>query len=251
MKLKLSRPIVFFDLETTGTNISSDRIIEISILKVFPDESTITRTMLINPEMPIPKEASEVNRIYDEHVFNKPTFVQVANELFDFIRDCDLGGFNSNRFDIPLLAEEFLRANLNFSMKDRKAIDVMNIFHKKEKRNLIAAYKFYCDKDLTNAHSAEADTNATYEVLCSQLDKYEDLENDIEKLSEYSTTTKNVDFAGQIVYDKDGVEIFNFGKHKGYSVKELFSKDVSYYNWIMGGDFPRYTKKVLTEIKNR
>ncbi len=251
MKLKLKRPIVFFDLETTGVDTSKDRIVEISMIKVMPDGEEITKTRLINPGMPIPPSATAIHGITDEDVKDCPTFAQIAKSLEQFIRGCDFGGFNSNRFDLPLLVEEFMRAGVDVDFKRRKFVDVQNIFHKKEQRTLIAAYKFYCDKDLTEAHSAEADTRATYEVLQAQLDKYLDLENDIDALAEFSARGETVDYAGRIVYDEKGVEVFGFGKYKGRSVCEIFSLEPSYYDWMMKGDFPLYTKKVITELRFR
>ncbi|MDO4757995.1 MAG: 3'-5' exonuclease [Rikenellaceae bacterium] len=251
MKLNLKRPIVFFDLETTGVDTSRDRIVEISLIKVMPNGDEIIRTRRINPEMPIPAEATAIHGITDEDVKNEPTFRQIAKSLYQFIQGCDFGGFNSNRFDLPLLVEEFLRAGVDVDFKRRKFIDVQNIFHKKEQRTLVAAYKFYCDKDLTEAHSAAADTQATYEVLCSQLDRYEDLENDVDFLADYSERDKTVDYAGRIIYNDKGEEVFSFGKYRGRKVEEIFAIEPSYYNWMMEGDFPRYTKKVITEIKLR
>ena len=249
MKLNLKRPIVFFDLETTGVDTAKDRIVEISMVKVMPDGDEIVRTRLINPEMHIPEDATAVHGITDEDVKNEPTFAQIAKSLSQFIEGCDFGGFNSNRFDLPILVEEFLRAGVDVDFKNRKFIDVQNIFHKMEQRTLVAAYKFYCDKDLTDAHSAEADTRATYEVLKAQLERYPDLENSIDYLSEFSTQEKFVDFAGRIIYDKNNVEIFNFGKYKGQAVADVFRKDPSYYSWIMDGDFSLYLKKVVTQIR--
>ena len=251
MELKLSRPICFFDLETTGVNISKDRIVEISILKVFPNGNKESKTWLVNPEMPIPPETTAVHGITNEKVANEPTFKQLAPEVNKMIKGCDLGGFNSNKFDIPLLAEEMLRVGLDFDMTNNVAVDVQNIFHKMEQRTLVAAYKFYCDKDLTDAHSAEADTTATYEVLCSQLDKYPELENDIKFLAEFSARRKMVDFAGFIAYNEDEKEIFTFGKHKGKLVEEVLEKEPGYFGWIQNADFPLYTKKVLTAIRLR
>ena len=252
MKLNLRRPMVFFDLETTGTNIATDRIVEISVVKVMPDGEEITRTRRINPEMPIPAEATAVHHITDEDVKDCPTFRQVAKSLCEFMIGCDFCGFNSNRFDLPLLAEELIRAGVDVGfLRKAKYVDVQNIFHKKEERTLVAAYRFYCGKDLTEAHSADADTMATYEVLCSQLDRYSDLENSVEFLSEFSTRVKTADFAGRIGIDENGVEVFTFGKHKGKSVEEVFRTEPSYYNWLMDGDFPNYTKKIVTEIKLR
>lgn len=251
MKLNLKRPIVFFDLETTGVDTSKDRIVEISMIKVMPDGSKDVKTRRVNPEMPIPAEATAVHGITDEDVKNEPTFRQLAKSLAQFIQGCDFGGFNSNRFDLPLLVEEFLRVGVDVDLKRRKFVDVQNIFHKKEQRTLVAAYKFYCDKDLTDAHSAAADTMATYEVLCAQLDRYDDLENDIDFLAEFSEREKAVDYAGRIVYNEQGVEVFSFGKYRGQSVEEVFRREPSYYAWMMEGDFPLYTKKVITEIRMR
>ena len=251
MKLNLKRPIVFFDLETTGVDTARDRIVEISMIKVMPDGEEITRTRRLNPGMHIPAEATAVHGITDDDVKECPTFAQVAKSLEQFIRGCDFGGFNSNRFDLPVLVEEFLRAGVDVDLKKRKFIDVQNIFHKKEQRTLVAAYKFYCDKDLDDAHSAEADTSATYEVLKAQLDRYSELQNDVEFLSEFSARSQNVDFAGRIIYDDKGVEVFNFGKHKGRSVAEVFKVDTGYYGWMMQGEFPLNTKNVITNIKLR
>jgi DNA polymerase-3 subunit epsilon len=251
MNLNLTKPIAFFDLETTGLNISSDRIVEISIIKIMPNGDKEIKTKLINPTIPISKESSAIHGIKDEDVKDKATFKEVANELNDFIKDCDLGGYNSNKFDIPLLAEEFLRAEIDFDVSERNLVDVQNIFHKMEQRTLVAAYQFYCNKDLTNAHSAEADTTATYEILEAQLTKYDELENNMEFLAEFSQRTKNVDLLGRIVYDEKGIEVFNFGKHKGNPVSEVYNKEPGYYSWMMNGDFPLYTKKVLTEIVDK
>ncbi len=251
MELKLSRPICFFDLETTGVNISKDRIVEISILKVYPNGNKESKTWLVNPEMPIPAETTAVHGVTNEKVANEPTFKQLAKMISDMISGCDLGGYNSNKFDIPLLAEEMLRADMDFDMSNNVAVDVQNIFHKMEQRTLVAAYKFYCDKDLTNAHSAEADTTATYEVLCSQLDKYPDLENDMKFLSEFSTRRKTADFAGFIAINDEGKEVFTFGKHKGKLVEEVLDKEPGYFGWIQNADFPLYTKKILTAIRLR
>ena len=249
MKLKLKNPIVFFDLETTGVNITSDRIVEISYLKVFPNGNEVSRTMRINPEMHIPEEASKVHGIYDDDVKDCKTFKQEAKEIAADFEGVDIAGFNSNRFDVPLLAEEFLRADVDLDMTRRKFIDVQVIFHKMEQRTLVAAMKFYCGKELEGAHSADADTRATYEVLKAQLDRYPELQNDVDFLSEFSSHTNNVDFAGRIVYDDKGVEVFNFGKYKGMPVAEVFRRDPSYYSWMMQGDFTLNTKQVLTRIK--
>lgn len=251
MQLNLTKPICFFDLETTGVNITSDRIVEISILKVYPNGKEERKTWRVNPEMPIPKEVTEIHGISDADVADKPTFKALAKEVYNMIKDSDLGGFNSNRFDIPLLAEEMLRAEVDFDMKNRQSVDVQTIFHKMEQRTLSAAYKFYCDKNLDDAHSAEADTNATYEVLKAQLEKYDDLENDTKFLAEFSSRKKFVDFAGFIAYNKKGEECFSFGKHKGKLVTEVLEKEPGYFGWLLNADFPLYTKKVLTAIKLR
>ena len=251
MNLNLTKPLCFFDLETTGINISKDRIVEISILKVSPNGSEESKTWLVNPEMPIPKEVTEIHGISDADVADKPTFNDLAKEVYNMIKDSDLAGFNSNRFDIPLLAEEMLRADIDFDMKNRLAIDVQTIFHKMEQRTLSAAYKFYCDKSLENAHSAEADTNATFEVLKAQLEKYEELENDSKFLAEFSSRKKFADFAGFIAFNKEGIECFSFGKHKNKTVVEVLEKEPGYFGWILNADFPLYTKKVLTAIKLR
>jgi DNA polymerase-3 subunit epsilon len=251
VKLNLKNPIVFFDLETTGINIVSDRIVEISYLKVYPNGDEESKTKRINPEMPIPPQASNIHGIKDEDVKDAPTFKAIAKSLAAQIEGCDLAGYNSNRFDIPLLAEEFLRADVEIDLMKRKFIDVQTIFHKKEQRTLAAAFKFYCDKDLENAHSAEADTKATYEVLKAQLDRYSDLKNDMTFLAEYSSFTNNVDFAGRVVYNEKKQEVINFGKYKGRLVEEVLREDPGYYGWIMQGDFTLHTKKVLTGIKLR
>lgn len=251
MQLNLTKPVCFFDLETTGINISKDRVVEISILKVFPNGNKESKTWLVNPEMPIPAETSAIHGITDDRVANEPTFKALAKDINAMIKDCDLAGFNSNRFDIPLLAEEMLRADLDFDMKGRVAIDVQTIFHKMEKRTLGAAYKFYCDKSLENAHTAEADTLATYEVLKAQLDRYEDLENDTKFLAEFSSHKKFADFAGFINYNEEGEECFSFGKHKNKKVLDVLDKEPGYFGWLLNADFPLYTKKVLTAIKLR
>jgi DNA polymerase-3 subunit epsilon len=249
MPLVLTKPLVFLDLETTGINIASDRIVEISILKLHPDGAQQTLTRRINPEMPIPAEATRVHGITNEDVANMPTFKQVAREIANLIDNSDLAGYNSNKFDIPLLGEEFLRADVDIDVKARKWIDVQNIFHKKEQRTLGAAYKFYCDKNLENAHNAEADTMATYEVLMAQLSRYEDLKNDVNFLHEFSGRTNSVDLAGRIVWNEKKIAVFNFGKHKDKPVTEIFEKEPSYFDWMMKGDFPLHTKKVLTAIR--
>lgn len=251
MELKLHKPICFFDLETTGTDISRDRIVEISVLKVYPNGNKESRTWLVNPERPIPPATTAFHGITDEKVANEPTFKELANTIHNMIKDSDLGGYNSDRFDIPLLAEELLRAGVDFDMKNRVSVDVQTIFHKKEERTLSAAYKFYCGKTLDNAHTAEADTNATYEILKSQLERYDDLQNDMKLLSEYTTRKKVVDFAGFIIIDADGDEMFTFGKHKGAKVEKVLEQEPGYFGWIQNADFPLYTKKVLTAIKLR
>ncbi|PQJ81195.1 3'-5' exonuclease [Polaribacter glomeratus] len=251
MNLKLSKPIVFFDLETTGVNIATDRIVEIAILKVFPNGNKESKTWLVNPEMEIPKESSEIHGITNEQVATEPTFKELAQKVNEMVAGCDLAGFNSNRFDIPLLAEELMRAGIDFDMKNRKAIDVQVIFHKKEQRTLGAGYQFYCGKELEGAHGAEADTNATYEILLAQLDKYPDLENSVDALSEFSTHGERADFAGFILMNDEKQEIFSFGKYKGRTVEEVFIENPGYNNWIQNADFPLYTKKVLREIKER
>jgi len=251
MELNLKKPICFFDLETTGINIANDRIVEISILKVFPNGNKESHTWRVNPEMPIPAVTTAIHGITDEMVANEPTFKELANKVYALIKDSDLGGFNSNRFDIPLLAEELLRAGVDFDMKKAQSVDVQTIFHKMEKRTLEAAYKFYCDKNLDNAHSAAADTDATYEVLKAQLDKYDDLENDIAYLADFSAHRNFADFAGYIGYNKKGEEVFSFGKHKGSLVEDVLEKESGYFGWLLNADFPLYTKKVLTGIKLR
>lgn len=251
MQLNLRNPLVFFDLETTGIDICKDRIVEISMVKVMPNGEEIVKTRRINPGMPIPPESTAIHGITDEDVKDCPKFKEIAKSLAAQIEGCDLAGFNSNRFDIPMLAEEFLRAGVDVDLNRRKFIDVQTIFHKMEQRNLTAAYKFYCNKDLANAHSAEADTMATYEVLKAQLDRYPELENDVNFLSKYSSFTNNVDFAGRMVYNEKGQEVINFGKYKGRLVEEVLKSDPSYYAWIMNGDFPLNTKKMLTEIRLR
>lgn len=251
MELKLTKPICFFDLETTGTNIAKDRIVEISILKVFPNGNRESKTWLVNPEMNIPKESEAIHGISNEKVANEPTFQELSGSIYEMIKGCDLAGYNSNRFDIPLLAEEMLRSGVEFEMKNMLAVDVQTIFHKMEQRTLAAAYKFYCGKELVGAHGAEADTLATYEVLKSQLDRYEDLENNMKWLSEFSTQRPCADVAGLITFDEDGREIFSFGKHKGRCVEDVLDQEPGYFGWIQNADFPMYTKKVLTAIKLR
>ena len=252
MKLNLKNPLVFFDLETTGTNINTDRIVEICYLKIYPNGNEEAKTLRINPEMHIPETSSAIHGIYDADVADCPTFREVAKSIANDIEGADIAGFNSNRFDVPVLVEEFLRAGIDIDLTKRKFIDVQVIYPTLEHRTLSAAYKFDCGKNLEDAHTAEADTRATYEVLKAQLDRYPDvLENDINFLSEYSTYSKNVDFAGRIVYDDKGVETFNFGKYKGMPVAEVLKRDIGYYGWIMNGDFTLNTKNVLTKIRLR
>lgn len=251
MNLKLKRPIIFFDLETTGVDTATDRIVEISMVKVGVDGTKTVKTRRINPEMHIPEVATAVHGITDEDVKNEPTFRQIAKSLAVFIEGCDFGGFNSNRFDLPMLVEEFMRAGVEVDFSRRKFVDVQTIFHRKEQRTLVAAYKFYCDKDLENAHSAEADTMATYEVLEAQIERYGDIGNTIDELAEFSSNGPIVDFAGRLSLNDKGEEIFTFGKYKGRKVEEVFKSDPSYYSWIMNGDFPLYTKKKITEIRLR
>jgi DNA polymerase-3 subunit epsilon len=249
MKLNLKNPIIFFDLETTGINIAADRIVEIAYLKVDLNGNETSKTQRVNPEMHIPEHVTEIHGISDEDVKDCPTFNEIARSLAKELEGCDLAGYNSVRFDIPLLAEEFLRSGVDIDLKRRKFVDVQVIFMKMEPRTLSAAYKFFAGKELTDAHSAEADTLATYEVLQAQLDRYPNLENDIGKLAEFSAHNRNVDFAGRIVYNDEDVEVFNFGKYKGKPVTEVLQKDPGYFGWMMNGDFPLYTKKVLTSIK--
>jgi DNA polymerase-3 subunit epsilon len=251
MKLNLEKPIVFFDLETTGINIGTDRIVEISILKVFPNGNKESKTWLVNPEMEIPQNSSDIHGITNEQVVSEPTFKELAPQVSALIAGCDLAGFNSNRFDIPLLAEELMRAGIDFNMNDRKAIDVQVIFHKKEQRTLSAGYQFYCGKELEGAHGAEADTNATYEILLAQLEKYEDIGTTVEALSEFSTHGKRADFAGFVLFNEEDQEIFSFGKYKGRTVEEVFKENPGYNAWMQNADFPLFTKKVLQQIKER
>ena len=251
MELKLSKPICFFDLETTGIDITKDRIVEISILKVYPNGNKESKTWLVNPTIPIPKAASDVHGITDERVACEPTFKELAKQIHNMIKDSDLAGYNSDRFDIPLLAEEMLRAEVDFDLGNRVSVDVQTIFHKMEQRTLSAAYKFYCGKDLIDAHTASADTNATYEILKAQLDRYDSLENNIKKLSEFTYRKQIADFAGFIGYNDKDEEIFTFGKHKGKRVEDIFDEEPGYFGWLLGADFPLYTKKILTAIKLR
>lgn len=251
MELNLSKPICFFDIESTGTNVVRDRIVEISVLKVFPNGNREARTWLVNPGVPIPKETTAIHGISDEKVAAEPTFKEIGPKVADMLKDADLAGYNSNKFDIPILAEEFLRAGINFDFSKKRAIDVQNIFHKKEQRTLEAAYRFYCDKDLKDAHSAEADTLATYEILKSQLDRYEDLDNNVDYLAQFSNRFRAADYAGFIIFNKNDVECFSFGKYKHKPVEEVLEKDPGYFGWIQNAEFPQYTKNVLTAIKLR
>lgn len=251
MSLNLKKAICFFDLETTGINISKDRIVEIAVLKVFPDGQEESKTWKVNPGMPIPQEVTDIHGISDADVADAPTFKEIAKDVYNMIKDSDLGGFNSNRFDIPLLAEEMLRADVDFDMKSTLAVDVQTIFHKMEQRTLSAAYKFYCGKDLENAHSAAADTLATYEVLKAQVERYEELENSTKFLSEFSSRKQFADFAGFIAFNKAGEECFAFGKHKNKRVLDVLNDEPGYFGWLLNADFPLYTKKVLTAIKLR
>ncbi|MEO5908380.1 MAG: 3'-5' exonuclease [Ginsengibacter sp.] len=250
MPLQLARPIVFIDLETTGINIALDRIIEIAIIKILPDKTKQVKHKLLNPQMPIPKASSAIHGITDDKVKDAQTFKEVANELKQFIDNADLSGYNSNRFDIPLLMEEFLRAGIILEMDNRRMLDVQTIFHMMEKRTLAAAYKFYCEKDLLDAHSAEADASATWEILEAQLTRYENLGTTIETVLHFTGEEKYVDFARRFVMDND-IEVFNFGKHKGRCVAEVLKAEPQYYDWMMKGDFPLHTKQKLTEIFNR
>ncbi len=250
MELQLNRPLVFIDLETTGTNLSTDRIVEIAIIKVLPDGSKTVKRKILNPQVPIPGSSSEIHGITDEMVKDAPTFKQVANELKQFIDDADFSGYNSNRFDIPLLIEEFLRAGIVIDMINRRMLDVQHIFHMMEKRTLGAAYKFYCQKELSDAHSAEADATATWEVLEAQLTRYEHLGNTLDTILQFTGEEKIVDFARRFIMDNE-IEVFNFGKHKGRPVSEVLRAEPQYYDWMMKGDFPLHTKQKLTEILNR
>ena len=249
MNLKLYKPLCVFDLETTGTNVGKDRIVEICILKVNPDASRESKTWKVNPEMPIPKESSAIHGIYDEDVVNAPTFKDIASKILEMISGSDLGGFNSNRFDVPLLAEELIRAGHDFDLSKFKLVDAQTIYHKMEPRNLSAAYNFYCQKTLENAHSAEADVLATFEVLDAQVGHYEDLPKEIAGLSDFSFHSKFADLAGMIHFNDKDQEIFAFGKYKGQVVKEVFQKDIGYYGWLQSADFPLYTKKIFTKIQ--
>lgn len=249
--LRLTRPLAFIDLETTGLNVASARIVEIAILRISPNGDRDMKSMRINPGVPIPAETTAIHGIRDEDVANAPKFAEVARQLAKLLEGCDLAGYNSNKFDVPLLAEEFLRADVEFDVAARKLVDVQNIFHRMEQRTLAAAYQFYCHKPLENAHAAEADISATHEILEAQLERYAELKPDIDFLSDFSSRTNNADLAGRIVFNAKGVEVFNFGKHNGKPVTEVFDREPSYYNWMMDGDFPLYTKKVITQIRLR
>jgi DNA polymerase III subunit epsilon len=264
MKLILKRPLAFFDLETTGTNIGTDRILEMAVIKLHPDGSEEVKAWLVNPGMPIPLESSLVHGIYDEHVVNEPAFESLAASIAEFIGEADLAGYNSNKFDIPMLMEEFLRCGVEFDLNNRHFVDVQNIFHQMEQRTLKAAYQFYCDKQIVNAHSAEADTRATMEVLLAQVARYYNMEwedkkgvksipvvGDVEALHKFTNLSNPVDFAGRLVYNEAGEEVINFGKHKGKLVEDVFTAEPSYYSWMMQGDFPLYTKRKLQEIYTR
>src|ERR1700761_2398340 len=264
MKLNLKRPLAFFDLEATGTNIGCDRIVEISVIKLHPDGSEEVKTWRVHPGMPIPIESSLIHGIYDEHIANEKQFKELAQDVADFMHDSDLTGYNSNKFDIPMLMEEFLRANVQFDLEKRHFVDVQNIFHQMEQRTLKAAYQFYCKKDIINAHSAEADTRATMEVLLAQIERYADTEwedkkgnkskpvvNNVEGLHQFTNLNRPVDFAVLMGYSEQGDEVFNFGKQKGKKVEDVFTAEPSYYSWMMQGYFPLYTKRKLEEIYNR
>jgi len=250
MPLQLTRPLVFIDLETTGTNLSTDRIVEIAIVKVSTDGTKSIKQKFINPQMPIPKSSTEIHGITDDKVKDAPTFKQVANELKQFIDDADFSGYNSNRFDVPMLMEEFLRAGLEIDMINRRMLDVQHIFHMMEKRTLGAAYKFYCEKELEGAHSAEADAAATWEILEAQLIRYQHLGNTLDTILQFTGEEKYIDFSRRFIMEND-VEVFNFGKHKGRPVSEVLKAEPQYYDWMMKGDFSLHTKQKLTEILNR
>jgi DNA polymerase III subunit epsilon len=249
--LQLTRPIAFIDLETTGVSLSTDRIVEIAVIKLLPDGSRQVKRKLLNPQMPIPKVTSDIHGITDEMVKDAPTFKQAANEIKVFIEGCDLGGYNSNRFDVPILMEEFLRAGIEVDLSKRKMVDVQHIFYTMEPRTLTAAYKFFCEKELVDAHSAEADVSATIDVFLAQLKKYKNLGNTVESVLGAIGEEKIVDYARRFSFDDKGVEIFNFGKYKGRSVAEVLKAEPQYYDWMMRGDFPLHTKQKLTEIFNR
>lgn len=249
MPIQLSRPVIFFDIESTGLHVIRDRIVEISFLKIYPDGREESRTYLLNPTIPISAEAAGIHGITNEQVKDQPVFSEVAFEIFDFVDDADIAGFNSMKFDLPMLQEEFLRCGLDFDLKKRELIDVQIIYHKMEERTLSAAYRFYCQKELENAHSAEADTRATYEVFKAQVEKYPELQTSISAISAFTGLNKRLDLEGRIVYNDKGQEVFNFGKHKGKTVEEVFEKEPTYYNWMMDGEFLASTKKLITEIR--
>lgn len=249
MELNLTKPIVFFDIEATGLNVASDRIVEISMLKIAPGKEDELKTYRVNPTIPISKDAQRVHGISDDDVKDEQTFSDIAKEVIDFLRGCDLAGYNSTKFDVPMLMEEILRADVEFDIRKSKLVDVQVIFFKKEPRNLAAAYKFYCNKELENAHSADADTIATYEVLKAQLEKYTDLGNDINGLAKFSTQSNFADFAGRFVYDNKNNVVINFGKHKGKQLMKVLKDEPGYYSWIMGGEFPLFTKRLVTQVK--
>ena len=249
MHLKLTKPLVFFDLETTGTNVGTDKIVALALLKLYPNGTKESKNWLVNPQMPIPKESTDVHGITDAKVKNEPTFKQIAPAVNQYFQGADVAGFNCNKFDIPLLAEEFLRAGIDFDMQKRASVDVQTIFHKKEQRTLSAGYAFYCGKDLENAHNATADTQATYEILLAQLERYKDLPADVKGLHDFSIQKKKVDLAGFIAYNESGQEIFTFGKYKNRVVSEVLQENPGYYSWIQNAQFPLYTKKILTQIR--
>ena len=251
MKLKLNRPLCFFDLETTGVNVTTDRIVEIAVLKLHPKGTREVKVWRVNPECPIPAQASAVHGIYDADIADEPNFKTLSKTIYNFIRNSDLAGYNSDRFDIPLLAEEMLRAEIDFDISHFKTIDVQTIFHKMEQRTLTAALKFYCNEELVDAHSAMADTKATHDVLMAQLEQYDELEGDVDSLSVFTSRKKSADFAGFIVFNKDGDECFSFGKHKGKTVENVLENEPGYFGWLLNADFPMYTKKVLTGIRLR
>jgi len=264
MELNLTKPIVFIDVETTGLNVSKDRIIEIAAIKIEPDGKETSLVQVLNPGVPIKPESTAFHGFRDEDVKDKPTFKEFAPKLNEFIKGCDIAGYNSNKFDVPILAEEMLRAGFDFDMKNRRLVDIQNVFYRMEQRTLKAAYKFYCNKNLKNAHSALADIKATYEILKAQLDRYENADfedlfgkisqpvvNDIKKLSEFTNFHKNADLVGHIIFNENGEEIFNFGKYKGQTVESVFEKEPQYFNWMINADFPEYTKKVIKGIRLR
>lgn len=250
MELKLTKPLCFFDLETTGVRVATDRIVEISILKVWPNGKEEILTRRVNPEMPIPAESSAVHGIYDKDVASEPTFNQIAGEIYNFMKDSDWAGYNLHKFDVPVLAEELLRAGIDFNPEKHRIVDVQNIFHKMEQRTLSAAVQFYCNKELEGAHGAEADTVATYEVMKAQLGRYNNLENNVAFLEQFSQPKNRfADYAGFIHFNDRNEEIFGFGKYKGQLVKDVFAKDPGYFSWLQQADFPAYTKKIFTSIR--